>query len=1499
MNQQNDNRKVDQQLPIKTFLDCEYSKQPENAARFVLNMVDDSIEGSLGSLVNEPSNLQCFEFPDSYIACGFISINKRYHLGFYSLNYESDVIVKLDTQNCEYEILVEAVFGFNPAYKITGYTETREGCDTIVYWRDSLNADRFFNLNRTQDFKDNAGNWIINNFRINPLITNPICNFTVQESGGSLELGTYYFVLEFFDRSKNLIYKSLPEGGINIYPSFISVGADGGHNIDSFTEENGGKPKTSKSITINISNIGMYAYAKLNVIKFTSGDGVTRTAHTTTEYHAISQSGELTIYYRGFNAYAGDYELTADELLQRQVIYHDSKVIRSIQGRQVKFNINSARRDYSTYQKSASKIKTTFEVDSIKYSKIVDGQPLKPTTPVNTLSERGGEVKSYGIVYVHSDFTISPEFHIPGRAKTEDDAERGFTRIPSICPEYNVNDYDDITTNLTIQVVNTFVGGSGDDEVTDIIVNTPGLEAWHIRCEEIPEISGFDYSAAGAFLFTHTYNRDPYEETRPRYRTYIVSIVVDGVTYETRYALDIDKPFDPFDTDFSEYVVESVVFKATGNGNINKLEKWKYQDTSDDTTKLLGYHQTCQSIYEDYDCVEDYWGEDWQGNSLSGTPVRHHVIPDRTTIPLLTLNGGTEDNKFINVIGVKFDNIEYPSDDIIGHFFVSGFGEERVIANAVSTMFQKNDDRGYYINYARYGNPDTIEHEIETSCYQNLIVPENLFEDGYSTPITMRVNKLFNTNLPDVDDINIASYFQSPYSWLRLYEKRHDILSFIDDYDDLNDEYRIIDNRYISRRSFLNKGVHKLSNNSYINEFNLITLDANVPKIFEGLTEDDVLDSANANLRYVSLIRYQDTYSNLENIRYRRINPNILTLSDSQIVYGGDVYISKLDYLNVPWIELVSNEEAGEYKIEAETINNLFIESPINMELRHSGSTECTQYYDSSMPVVSVLGPMMGEDDGDEFGSLLVRAEICENYFGYNRDYSLQNLTPLFVFRSLSKFYNFCSDCIDRYPTQIIWTDPQSEGDQVLREFKPLNYKVLEGHRGEIIDVANINEMLLIRTTQSLFFLRSDNQQLQLSGGSVIQLGTGEFFKLFETEIITSDLGKYGQQGILHSLNSHLGPIWINQEEGEIYWYSGEIKTISKEGFAHFFDNNLPSQSIKVFPYLDLSDISMAYDDKFKRIMLHKSDFVPTQKFINDLKGNKIYYDASIKHFRIAPASWNVELEDGELLGKYPVNDNEKVIFEDHVVKGGNKVGILDPNAPTPDGPIIDFSDKEYFINRSFTMSYSLNTQSWRFHSYQPDQMFYNNDTFFTALKNTIFKQNYGEGYSNFYGTDFPCIFEYVVKDYFAFHPDGIHFYTKAILDNAENKNVTFDKIWIYTNNHSTGIRDLLIPTSEFDNILYPNNLYLIESERDYKIGDVIDYSTTRPITSEEWKDIFSYYYALSQGYIDKVPVNVDFDQEMVTLGQFRDKYIVVRLFFNNHDYRLSLDAIQTIKHYG
>lgn len=84
----------------------------------------------------------------------------------------------------------------------------------------------------------------------------------------------------------------------------------------------------------------------------------------------------------------------------------------------------------------------------------------------------------------------------------------------------------------------------------------------------------------------------------------------------------------------------------------------------------MDFYEMNYTYLDIHSCNGDYWGTDWEGNSLEGQFVRHHKFPFRKS------TGHKLAEKFSNgdikgrIFRIGFDNIEKPHPDVIGFYIV-------------------------------------------------------------------------------------------------------------------------------------------------------------------------------------------------------------------------------------------------------------------------------------------------------------------------------------------------------------------------------------------------------------------------------------------------------------------------------------------------------------------------------------------------------------------------------------------------------------------------------------------------------------------------------------------------------------------------------------------------------------------------------------------------------------------------------------------------------------
>lgn len=413
--------KPDTQTPYKLNRDSSPIKQPQGTYRFALNTVTDTEH--ISSTTNEPGSTYCVELPGNEV--GSINMD-RFRKAVFTNDGSISII---DTSDCTIDTRVTSLcFGFDTANPIRGEFREVKGCEGVIYWYNGVDPDRYFNFDRPDEFKDNAGEWDCNLFKLSPNVKVPQINLrSVNDAGGNLEYGAYAVQVEYLSKNLDILYRSYVSPYVPIYDgSFISTynSITGAINLTESNESIGGKPATNKSITYTLENVDeSFDFVRINVIKYEGGDNVTVTAHRVGNLIPIA-SESLTFTYTGFNPSSGDEIIDVSEVLNPIVTYDVSTGMEQVQNRLTRVNVIETVRDFSLYQGFVNQINMKWvktEFDPADQTTL--GNPKNPQTYWERIGHMGDEVYGKGIVFVYTDGSESPAFHIPAPAPTDYDLE--------------------------------------------------------------------------------------------------------------------------------------------------------------------------------------------------------------------------------------------------------------------------------------------------------------------------------------------------------------------------------------------------------------------------------------------------------------------------------------------------------------------------------------------------------------------------------------------------------------------------------------------------------------------------------------------------------------------------------------------------------------------------------------------------------------------------------------------------------------------------------------------------------------------------------------------------------------------------------------------------------------------------------------------------------------------------------------------------------------------
>lgn len=1088
------------QLPIKLIKDTGYQEQPEGSYSFALNAVNNADDGQRGTLVNEKGNFDYLDLPGDY--CGHIIVNRYTIVVFTDDGSISIVNTKFNTIDT---IITLPEFTFNKAYPITGEHRVVRGCENVIYWRDGINPDRYFNYSKPEDFKIN-GVFDVNQFSFIKSYNHPIINTSVKNSGGNTDYGSYFFAVEYVDNRGNTLFTS----PLSIKYTVV----EGGYNIDNYTPEVGGKPKSDSSIEITIDNISTdYEFIRINAVIYRSGNGVSVFAHAVGNLISINDD-KITYVYTGYNPDAGDYQIDANSLLIDKSIYTSSMVMEQVDNRLIRGNLVESYKDYSRYQAYASKICTKYVVEQCS---------------VGEKTELGGEVKAYGIVYVFKDGTTSPVFHIPGR-KADEEIVIGYNEL--------------------------IIRNDSDSKCNE-----------EIRYDITYTLDGVEYVDSGFFIGSKS----------------IVTHTGDIKVISLNYYADCFNLIVNYDIQMN---------------SINYMPSWKKYSTAKresiypEIEGSMGYYYSTEKYENPKNyCDDDYWGVDCNGEPLNGEYIRYHYLPDRTLEPLVLKISSNDqlyfpstgfdintldflnNNDLYNRIGVKFSNIDYPDDSIVGHYFVSNV---RTPFNSIVS------DKGLFFKWE--GDDNNKKSRIvdyENTTNRNLygfLSPEALFNSKYIDGDYIINEHTVNYSSDVGSSKEDGDFFKNsdlPFQKLTLYLKKHSITSYYQG----SGLYSSVDKVYaISPKTIIKDENLNIENHSFSSKFLVLK------------TKDVNLNSG-GKIFFGALKRNIEPFPNINSIVYRRI-----TELNENRSFNGDGFISKFDVTNISWFDtdnvftiplLQQNKDSIKY--EFEYIRDIVVESPVNTQYRHTGTTDCNTYYRGNGYNYDLYDYIIPKLVDVINGEKYPKEKPCEEWYGYNKDYSVNNVLNRYT--DLPLLWDFCDPCTNKYPNRIIFS--QKSLSEQLEDNYLFNlsndYVDIPGDNGEITGIDYKDGKLLVRTEYSCYFLQPNPQQLN-TNESTVYIGTGEFLSIPSLELNAEETGYGGQQHILESINTEHGFIWIDRQKGKVFKFANGLEEISRFGLQYWFMNNLPGDEYCI----------LAYDPQYERLIISKKgQWTVSYDFVN------------------------------------------------------------------------------------------------------------------------------------------------------------------------------------------------------------------------------------------------------------------------------------------------------------
>ena len=180
--------------------------QPEGMWTHARNAVNNSHEGQIGVIGNEPANLKCIDLP--YTLIGAIHLSDDQWALFTTNDINSEIGI-FDESQCLYSKVVnDSCLNFKRSNLITGVYRKRFDCERLVYWDDGFNPSRYLNIDEPPfKYTDKTVNDCIERtystqldcekIRLAPLLSQPCLILSQGLGAGTLPNGSYQVVIAY------------------------------------------------------------------------------------------------------------------------------------------------------------------------------------------------------------------------------------------------------------------------------------------------------------------------------------------------------------------------------------------------------------------------------------------------------------------------------------------------------------------------------------------------------------------------------------------------------------------------------------------------------------------------------------------------------------------------------------------------------------------------------------------------------------------------------------------------------------------------------------------------------------------------------------------------------------------------------------------------------------------------------------------------------------------------------------------------------------------------------------------------------------------------------------------------------------------------------------------------------------------------------------------------------------------------------------------------------
>ena len=365
-----------------------------------------------------------------------------------------------------------------------------------------------------------------------------------------------------------------------------------------------------------------------------------------------------------------------------------------------------------------------------------------------------------------------------------------------------------------------------------------------------------------------------------------------------------------------------------------------------------------------------------------------------------------------------------------------------------------------------------------------------------------------------------------------------------------------------------------------------------------------------------------------------------------------------------------SSSYNGKMYMFAYGIPYFYCESSINVNLRQAFNEREGNFY-----------PRVSSGIPDNWFQQTFVPIAQDNTYYYNVSYSKQNTEDYFSHLPADWSENNCNVY---YPFRAIYSEAQDSNPNnkvnSWLTYSAISFFDFPQNYGNLVSLDGIQNKAILARFENKSLLYNTMLTINTSNPQAAYMGNSSLFRAAPPiDFAETDLGYVGSQNKM-LLKIPQGQITLDAKRGQIFLIAGNQATDLAgfgSGVNKFFTDHLAFEILRYFPTADTDNhfngcgLHGVYDSKYDRVIISKLDYIPQVEYFG-----KIFYDDVTQEYYVNLVSGNVTYRQ-----------------------------------------VVQLTDNRYFCNKSWTLSFNMNTKTWiSFHSYIPNFYIAENNFFYSGL---------------------------------------------------------------------------------------------------------------------------------------------------------------------------------------